>query len=198
MAFQFGHDTVLEAMNDPVIRTFMQKTLYDEVIPGLTLPREDLMSFAQAVTERFCNPYIRHMLTAICLNCVSKWRARCMPSLLAYVEMNGTLPEHLAFSLAAMMSLYHGGKLGDDGKLHKVRACDEKDYELQDDKAVLDFFASSFATPEEEVHAFLSNEAFFGQDLTRVQGLEDYVAQAFSDILARGMQAVVSERFPVA
>jgi len=196
MAYQFGYDTVLEAMNDPVIRQFMQKTLYDEVIPGLTLPREDLMAFAEAVTGRFCNPYIRHMLMSICLNCVSKWRARCMPSLLAYTEKNGTLPEHLAFSLAAMMSLYYQGQLGEDGKLHKVRAADGTAYELQGDKAVLDFFASASSDRQDAVCAFLGNETFFGQDLNQVPGLTEYVTAAFNDILDKGMKATVSERFP--
>ena len=34
-AFLCGYDYVLDAMNDPMILTFMQKTLYDEVIPCL-------------------------------------------------------------------------------------------------------------------------------------------------------------------
>ncbi len=194
MAFQYGCDIVLEAMNDDTIRTFMQKTLYDEVIPTLTLPKEDLTAFAEAVTGRFANPFIKHQLLSICLNCVSKWRARCLPSLLGYVEKNGALPEHLTFSIAAMMSLYRGGKLGEDGKLHCERA--GQPYELQDDAAVLKFFDETSALPpSEQVKAFLSNAEFFGQDLTAVPGLEQSVADSLADILARGMKAVVLDRF---
>ena len=195
MAFQCGYDIVLDSMNDPVIRNFMQKTLYDEVIPTLSLPKDDLMSFAEAVTGRFGNPFIRHMLLSICLNCVSKWRARCLPSLLGYVEANGKLPEHLAFSIASMMSLYRGGKIGEDGKLHCVR--DGQPYELQDDAAVLQFFAETSAqSAAEQVHAFLTNEAFFGQDLTKIPGLEAFVAEALQEILDHGMKATVLRRFP--
>ncbi len=197
MAYQFGYDTVLDAMNDPVIQNFMQKTLYDEVIPTLTLPKEDLMAFAEAVTGRFCNPYIRHMLLSICLNCVSKWRARCLPSLSVYVEKEGKLPNHLAFSLAALLSLYSGGKAA-DGKIHKQRKVDHAEFDLQDDAAVVAFFTEeSFASPEEEVKAFLSNSAFFGQDLTQIPGLYDYVLDAYRDILEHGMREVVTKRFPV-
>ena len=196
MAFQYGCDIVLQAMDEPVIRNFMQKTLYDEVIPTLSLPKDDLTAFAEAVTGRFANPFIKHQLLSICLNCVSKWRARCMPSLLGYVEKTGKLPEHLTFSLAAMMSLYRGGQLGEDGKLHCVR--DGAPYELQDDPAVLTFFArTSGMTPEAQAQAFLSNEAFFGQDLTAIPGLKDSVAASLADILNRGMKAVVQERFPL-
>ena len=197
MAFQCGHDIVLQAMNDETIRTFMQKTLYDEVIPTLTLPKEDLTAFAEAVTGRFANPFIKHRLLDICLNCVSKWRARCLPSLLGYLEQTGRLPEHLTFSIAAMMSLYRGGQLGEDGKLHCLR--DGKPYELQDDAAVLRFFAeTSGQTPAEQVKAFLSDTGFFGQDLTQVPGLAQSVTASLEAILSQGMAAVVQAKFPVA
>ncbi len=193
MAFQCGHDYVLQAMNDEMIKTFMQKTLYDEVIPTLTLPKDDLMAFAEAVTGRFMNPFIKHALLSICLNSVSKWRARCMPSLLIYAETEGKLPEHLTFSLAALMSLYHGGKIV-DGKLECLR--DGEKYVLQDDAAVLEFFANSADMPVcEQVKAFIGNEAFFGDELKNVPGLIEFVTEAYAEILEKGMKAVLTERF---
>ncbi|MCH5286905.1 MAG: tagaturonate reductase [Christensenellaceae bacterium] len=192
-AFQCGYDYVLDAMNDPMIASFMQHTLYDEVIPTLSLPKDDLMSFAEAVTGRFRNPFIKHALLSICLNSVSKWRARCMPSLLGYVEKTGELPARLTFSLASLMSLYRGGRL-EGGKL----ICDRngQPYELQDDAAVLEFFAAtSGQTPAEQVRAFVSNEAFFGPDLCRVPGLIESVTASLTDILDRGMKAVMTEKF---
>lgn len=193
MAFQCGYDYVLDAMNDPQIQTFMQKTLYDEVIPTLTLPKDDLMAFAEAVTGRFMNPYIKHALLSICLNSVSKWRARCMPSLLVYAEKEGKLPEHLTFSLAALMSLYHGGKIV-DGKLECIR--DGETYTLQDDAAVLTFFAEKSSLPARQMaEAFLGNESFFGSELIKVPGIVESVTASLEDILARGMKAVMTERF---
>ena len=192
-AFQYGYDYVLDAMNDELILNFMQKTLYDEVIPTLALPKDDLMAFAEAVTGRFKNPYIKHALLSICLNSVSKWRARCMPSLLGYIEKEGKLPERLTFSLASLMGLYHGGKLV-DGKLECLR--NGQTYVLQDDAAVLEFFANNSDKPAcEMAKLFLSNESFFGQDLTLIPGLLDSVACALEEILAKGMRAVMTERF---
>ena len=192
MAFQYGYDYVLDALSDPIIKRFMQETLYEEVIPTLDLPKEDLLSFAEAVTERFENPYIKHALLSICLNSVSKWRARCLPSLLGYVEMTGQVPKRLTFSLAALMSLYHAGRLVDD-RLICMRG--NQSYALQDDAAVLRFFEDhNHAEPEKTVHDFLSNEAFFGQDLTGIPGLEASVAASYQDILSRGMQAVMNDR----
>ncbi len=53
MAFQAGIDTVGEAMNDAEICAFVEKAIYDEIIPVLDLPRDELVSFASAVTGRF-------------------------------------------------------------------------------------------------------------------------------------------------
>ncbi len=194
-AFQCGHDIVLEAMNDALILNFMQKTLYDEVIPTLALPREDLMNFAVAVTGRFKNPFIKHALLSICLNSVSKWRARCMPSLLGYVEKTGELPARLTFSLASLISLYRGGVLV-DGKLECQR--DGQPYQLQDDAAVLEFSAATGdMCPCEQVKAFLSNEDFFGPDLCKVPGLVESVAESLTAIIEKGVRAVMEDKFPV-
>ena len=192
-AFLCGHDIVLEAMNDPLIKGFMQHTLYDEVIPTLSLPRDDLLRFAEAVTGRFENPFIKHALLSICLNSVSKWRARCLPSLLGYVESTGTLPPRLTFSLAALMALYGGGTLR-DGTLNCLRGGEP--YTLRDDDAVLRFFAENAGKPAaEQAKLFLSREDFFGQDLTAIPGLLASVTRSLEDIGRRGIRAVMEERF---
>lgn len=192
-AFQCGHDIVLTAMNDELILDFMQKTLYDEVIPTLSLAKDDLMAFAEAVTGRFKNPFIKHALLSICLNSVSKWRARCMPSLLGYVEKTGELPARLTFSLASLMNLYRGGVLV-DGKLQCKRG--EETYTLQDDAAVLEFFANTTdMCPCQQVKEFLSNEEFFGPDLCKVPGLIESVTESLKAIIEKGMRAVMEEKF---
>lgn len=192
-AYLCGHDIVLEAMRDPLIRQFMQRTLYDEVIPTLSLPKDDLMQFAQAVTERFENPFIKHSLLAICLNSVSKWKARCLPSLTAYVGKTGALPARLAFSLAALITLYRGGAL-DGGALVCER--EGKPYTLRDDQPVLEFFAENSTLPDTELaEAFLCREDFFGEDLTRIPGLLATVGEAVADIRVKGMREAMAERF---
>jgi tagaturonate reductase len=193
-AFLCGHNNVLDAMRDPLIKTFMQHTLYDEVIPTLTLPKDDLLAFAEAVTGRFENPYIKHALLSICLNSVSKWRARCLPSLTGYVAQTGELPPRLAFSLAALAALYRGGTSAGDA-LRCAR--DGTPYELRDDAPVLTFFAAHGQDTDEALAAALLARAdFFGQDLTQIAGLTDYVAAVLRDIRTRGMRVAMASRFP--
>ncbi len=188
-AFLMGCDTVLDAMNDKLVRAFMQGVIYNEVIPTLDLPKDELMSFSDAVIDRFSNPYIRHMLLSITLNSVSKWRARCMPSLLEYVKLTGRLPKRLAFSLAALMAFDRTDERRDDALIgHR----DGQEYRILDDKTVLDFFqAHAHDAPDDLTRAFLSAEAFWGRDLTSVPGLEELVAEDLKTILAAGVRAAM-------
>jgi len=91
------------------------------------------------------------------------------------------------------MALYHGGEIV-EGKLVCKR--NGEAYTLQDDAAVLTFFAGhNDAAPADTVRAFLSNTTFFGQDLTLIPGLADSVTESYEAILTRGMNAVMTERF---
>ncbi len=87
-----------EAMNDAEICAFVEKAIYDEIIPVLDLPRDELVSFASAVTGRFRNPYIKHQLLSIALNGMTKYRTRILPQLLAGQKAHGALPPRLTFA----------------------------------------------------------------------------------------------------
>lgn len=188
-----GNDIVLESMQDELIFHFMKETIFDEVIPTLTLPKEDLVDFANAVITRFNNPYVKHALLSISLNSVSKWRARCMPSFLGYIEKEGKLPAHLTFSLAALMAFYTGSEIRDKALIgHR----DGQEYNILDDAAVLEFFAAnSSKEPAEFAHAVLSNTDFWGQDLSAVAGVEDAVTAYLADIRALGMRKAMEKIF---
>ncbi|MFR7991853.1 MAG: tagaturonate reductase [Lachnospiraceae bacterium] len=184
-----GNDIVLESMNDETVRKFMTNVIFDEVIPTLSLPEKELVDFANAVLERFENPYVKHALLSISLNSVSKWRARCMPSLKGYIEKKGELPKFLSFSLAALMAFYTGSEIR-DGVLIGHRG--QQEYNIMDDADVLEFFAEESGKPSAEfVQKFLSNTKFFGEDLTRYEGLGDLVAADLDLIREKGMRAAL-------
>lgn len=188
-SFLCGNDIVLQSMEDEDILKFIQKTIYDEVIPTLTLPKKDLEDFAQAVITRFKNPYVKHALLSISLNSVSKWRARCLPSFLGYIEQKKTLPAHLTFSLAALMAFYTGSEIR-DGALIGHRG--EEEYRIMDDAAVLEFFAAnSLKDAKDFTEAFLAKEDFFGQNLNEIDGLSDAVSEYLDDIRKLGMREAI-------
>ena len=188
-----GNDYVRESMEDGVIGEFMHRTIYDEVIPTLTLPKKELCDFAEAVIARFHNPYGKHALLSIALNSVSKWRARCMPSFLEYIEMNGRLPGHLTFSLAALRAVYKGTEIRDKALIGHRNG---QEYRIMDDMPVLEFFAANSGKPSAQLaQSFLGNEEFFGQDLTRIEGLVEEVAAYLDEIADQGMRKTLEKRF---
>ena len=188
-----GNDIVLQSMNDELILKFIKGTLFDEVIPTLTLPKADLLEFADAVLARFNNPYVKHAHLSIALNSVSKWRARCMPSFLDYVKNEGKLPAHLTFSIAALMAFYTGTEIRDKALIgHRG----EEEYQILDDMSVLEFFASnSSKDPSEFTKAVLSNEDFWGQDLSKIDGLSECICEYITSIREIGMRKTMEKYF---
>ena len=188
-SYLMGNDIVRDSMNDDDVRNFMMGILHEEVIPTLSLPKTDLEEFANAVVARFNNPYVDHALLSISLNSVSKWRARCMPSFLEYIEKFGKLPARLTFSLAALMAFYTGSEIRDNALIgHRG----EQEYNIMDDMAVMEFFRDhSGKDTKEFVSAFLGRIDFFGQDLNEIQGLTDAVTAHLDDIKANGMRAAL-------
>lgn len=184
-----GNDNVLESMKDEDIKSFMERTIHEEIIPTLNLPKEDLVSFAEAVVERFQNPYIKHSLLSISLNSVSKWKARCLPSFMEYTERFGELPTHLTFSLAALMEFYSGQEIR-ERKLIGHR--DGVEYQILDDYEVLEFFAEySHGDLAEFVVKFLSNKTFWDQDLTEIPNLTHDITKYLTMIRESGIRNAI-------
>ena len=186
-AYLAGYDIVRECMQDETIRGFMNKMLYDEVIPTLPLDKKDLLDFAAAVQDRFNNPFVNHELMSISLNSTSKWRARNLPSLLEYREKTCSLPPCLTVSLAAYMAFYSSDvqALNDRGLVCRRKKGNE--YLVSDDRWVLEFYwAHRQDSPKELTRAVLKNQEMWGQDLTAVPGLEDAAARALELIREKG------------
>jgi tagaturonate reductase len=197
-AYLAGKETVRDCMDDPLIRSFMQRGIEEEIIPTLSLPRADLDAFASSVAERFSNPFIKHYLTSIALNSVSKYKARILGSVMDYRRAQGRLPPRLTFALAALFAFYRGGEIR-DGALIGRR--DGNDYRIQDDAAVLAAFRDAWQTagdhPSREaclalVRKLLARADFWGQDLTAaLPGFDAAVAQHLGDICTGGVRAAL-------
>ncbi len=189
-AYLAGQDIVRDCMHNETILAFMNKILFDEVIPILPLDKEDCDNFAAAVTDRFNNPFVDHLLMSITLNTTSKWKARDLPSLLEYFEKFGKLPVALCTGFAAYIAFYSSDiqRREEDGLICKRPAGNE--YKVQDDAWVLDFyFEHKDADDKTLVHDVLSNLQMWDQDLTKVPGLEDEVLKALQIIRTAGAEA---------
>jgi tagaturonate reductase len=187
-AYLGGCNIVLEMMRDEDFLKIIKYALANEIIPNIDLPLSELTGFADAVLERFSNPFIKHRLLDISLNSVSKYRARCLGSLKDSYKRTGELPKVLCFGLAALIEFYRGKEEG--GKYYGVRGGDK--YEIRDDPEVLRFFADAWSTGD-TVHKVLANSSFWGEDLTALSGLEQMIGDYMAGIDEKGMKAAVRE-----
>ena len=189
-AYLAGYDIVRDCMHNDTIREFMNKMLYEEVIPTLPLDKDDLMQFAAAVQDRFNNPFINHELMSISLNSTSKWKARNMPSFLEYIKEKGELPKCLTMSLAAYIAFYSSDiqERTADGLICKRPKGNT--YKIQDDAWALDFYyAHKDDSAAGLVHAVLTNTQMWDQDLTAIPGVEAAVLADLELIRTQGAEA---------
>ncbi|MBL0358168.1 MAG: tagaturonate reductase [Chitinophagaceae bacterium] len=185
VAYLYGIDTVREAMENTVIGRFIKDALFEEIIPTLDLPQEELEAFAAAVLERFSNPFIKHLLMSISLNSWAKFETRVLPSLLEYKKRKGAIPTRLSFSLAATIAFYKG-KRGN------------ADIKLMDDTDLLDLLSTAWgsydgtdASLKNLVTTVLGYSKNWKSDLNDVGGLNDAVTNHLVNIERNGMQQAV-------
>jgi tagaturonate reductase len=185
VAYLYGIDTVRESVEDPVIGKYLRDTIFEEIIPTLDLPKEELERFANEVLDRFRNPYIKHLLMSISLNSWSKFETRVLPSLLQYKNRKGTIPQHLAFSLAATIAFYKG-KRGEEA------------IALNDDAAAMDLLKNAWASSDgseaavkKVVSTVLGYEKNWKQDLNKVDGLNEAVTKHLFNIEKHGVKKAI-------
>lgn len=199
-AYLAGHDLVGQLMNDKLFYSYLEKALNTEIIPAITseeLTHDDLKGFADAVFDRFQNPFIKHKLLDISLNSTSKFEARVLHTIQEYYAQNGKLPKILTFSFAAYLAFYRGTEIV-DGALIGHRGADE--YPIKDAPAVLDFYKNVWtgvdvtdkAQVAKVVEAVCGNKDFWlGADLNKDLGnFPEVVTDHLYNILNNG---VVSE-----
>lgn len=170
-----GLETVEEVMLDADFSVFVDDLFARELIPMLDLPEAELAAYAEQIKERFKNPFVRHELSSIALNSVSKFQARLLPILLRFYDTKKTLPLGITAALAALIVSY----LQESGN---------------DDAEVLALFAEAKELPATEQVAFLLAQAkLWGQDLTEVAPLVDTVNELVQKIHEVGTRAVIKE-----
>lgn len=111
IALLSGKTFVAEAMDDPILRPFLDGLFAEEIIPAFPdLPKEELVQFARDVAIRFENPFLNHRWEAISLNSFSKFGARLMPT----VRDCQAVPQRIALAFAALVELYCNTERSDD------------------------------------------------------------------------------------
>lgn len=184
VAFLSGINIVRDACQHPVIGRYVHRVMYDELMPTLNLPQDELKHFADAVLERFCNPFVDHQVTSIMLNSFPKYATRDLPGLKTYLQRKGCLPEGLVLGLAAIMVYYRGGKRADG-----------VDIVPNDAPEIMELLSKLWkeGSVENLVKTVLAETSIWGEDLNAIPGLADRVVYYIKRIDEVGMLNTVSE-----
>jgi tagaturonate reductase len=172
-----GLSNVREAIEHPVIGTFVKRMIFDDIISTLPGDLIELEKFAEEVIIRFRNPAIDHQLIAITHESFSKFSVRVIPSLLAYVEKNGTVPERIAYSIAALLFFYRG----------EGRPLNDRDDLISFMSQAWKETGSSISSMKNICEKVFARQDLWGSDLTRVPHLVERTAHYLFDINQKGI-----------
>ncbi len=157
-----GIETVGDSLKDELVSRFLKENLERYILPALG-ETEEVKAFADAVTERFANPYIRHLWKSIALNSVSKFSVRVLPTMLDYHANYGKYPKTMTVSLAALIVYYKSEEISDS------------EYAVE-------------AIKKGNITEILRNEKLWGQDIS---DMEELVALAYDKITHSGISEAI-------
>ena len=187
-----GLDTVLAIMRDPLFASFLGRILDDEIAPFVPIAEAECRAYAASVLERFANPHVRHELTSIALNSTAKWRVRILPSIKDALAARGSVPNGLAFSLAALLRLARGHAVG--GIL--TGEGEGGPYSFRDDAEALAAINAAWSRFREDlaevVREILGAHAIWGEDLNRITGLAERTSLHLARIESAGVRAALA------
>ena len=173
----YGNSTVKETIDNNFTGDFINKTVFNEIINTLNMDKQELISFAEEVFDRFRNPFIKHLLSSIALNSISKFKVRVLPSLLEYVNIHKKLPVHLTFAFACLIRFYKGTWNGEE-------------LPVNDSEDITSFFTEIWKSNNYMgiAKAVLVIEDFWGEDLNQIKNLTNAIAIALSEIENNGIE----------
>lgn len=181
-----GFETVLDAMEDPSFRPFVEQIAFREIVPSLDSDAASAARFASEVLERFSNPFIRHELLDITFQQTRKMRVRIVPTLAAYFRRFGHAPPAITLGFACFILYQHP----EYRPAHRVAPTDDA-LPLWED-AWRDRSIDRESDVRAMVSQVLADESVWGYRLDRIDGLTDLVASNLVTLRKEGVRAAMT------
>jgi tagaturonate reductase len=172
----YGNKLVMETVNGSFTGKFVN-SIISEISGTLDMDKNEILAYTEEVMDRFKNPFIKHALADIALNSISKFKVRVLPSLLQYYNANKKLPTNLTFSLACLIQFYKG-------------TWNNEVLPVKDSPEVVEAFKDAWqlGTLDLVVTEILANAEFWGEDLTKIDGLAVALVLALNEIESNGIE----------
>jgi tagaturonate reductase len=187
VAWLAGFETVKDAMGNKIMGRYVYDLMINEIAPCIInkqLFTTEAYEFANAVLDRFRNPFLEHKWINISLQYTHKMKMRNVPLLLKYYQEGMNAKGYMSLGFAAYI-LFMKCELGESGKYYGE--VNGKVYELQDNQAAYFNKVWKSNSVEEVVQKVLSNESLWGTDLTALPGFAVTVEVYLDYIIQRGM-----------
>lgn len=185
LAFLSGFKIVKAAMEDPLFETYIRNLMMDEIGPAipLNIPRDEVLAFGNKVLDRFRNPWLQHQWLSITMQYSSKLATRVLPVLNKYYALFHKPPELISMGFAAYLLFMRPVKKEEE-KYYGI--LDNQYYLIQDDRAAYFYGLWEERSVDSIVRKILSNESFWNEDLSRLEGFESAVAGKLKSFIRRG------------
>ena len=166
-----GHETVAEAIADPVVRSWVEEW-WDAAAAHVELPPGDVAAYRQALLDRYRNPQIRHLLSQIAADGSQKVPIRVLPVLRAELRA-GRVAAGATRTVAAWVAHLRG---------HGAPVTDA---------AAADVRALASGDPDAAVPAVLS---WLGLDVEEVEQVAPVVLAGLADLTQRSTPSTGASR----
>lgn len=186
VSYLSGIDTVRETIEDQQLGKFVKEFIFNEVVPTINIPQDQMISYANSVLERYSNPFVRHELMSIALNSVTKYKTRILPTVLQNINDLKKMPKHALFSLAALMYFYRGKRGNEDIKLADDPWAIELFHSLWNE------FDGTKAGCKKIVETVLGLEHHWELNLNTLPGVTDFVTDCLYEITTKPMREALA------
>jgi tagaturonate reductase len=174
-----GLETVLQAMGDAQLGSFVEEAIFKEIIPAMD-PEDEAVNaaYGRQIIERFRNPAIEHKLLGICAEITTKTGIRLFPTIRDHLRRRDALPERTLLALAAMMMIVRDPNVQDT---HAGYIRDRwKSVELKSPQSFLAFTSD-----------ILANQAEWCHEPIEVSAAAPKVADLLHQTVANGLREVL-------
>ena len=194
-----GQEFVRDMMTDSACGGFTESVILNEILPTVEPICSDAPSFANAVLNRFRNPFIAHKLISITFQNSAKMQARNAETFARYYAQTGSVPPLMCLGFAAYL-LFSKVEKEENGQFFGQYTEGGHFYPITDDKAAI--LQKKWAKIEgstdkkrllELVNSLVSDSNLFDETLKNIPNFIETVADSLFNLMNDGVKNTVEK-----
>jgi tagaturonate reductase len=182
MAFLNGFKYVKDAMNDVEMANTIRGIVMNEIVPSLPYAETETIAFAEAVLERFANPFIDHEWRNITLNYTQKMAFRNIANIQRYYQKFNAVPMYMAKGFAYYIKFMQAIKKDENQKFYGI--FNNEYYAINDPEAEVFYQLHQQHKGSALVEAVLGKTEWWKTNLNELPGFTAAVDKGYSEINA--------------